>query len=89
MTTFASRHIGPGPEDQTQMLKAIGYASLDALMDAEFLTRVPDRVELDEGLGASLALARSMEDVLDLYAEPPDPAHPVVCLDESFKQLIG
>ena len=23
-----------------------------------------------------------MEDVLDLYAEPPDPARPVVCLDE-------
>jgi transposase len=30
-----------------------------------------------------------MEDVLDLYAEPPDPAHPVVCLDESPVQLIG
>jgi hypothetical protein len=23
-----------------------------------------------------------MEDVLDLYAEPYDPAHPMVCLDE-------
>jgi transposase len=30
-----------------------------------------------------------MEDVLDLYAEPPDPARPVVCLDESPVQLIG
>src|SRR3954465_8629705 len=30
-----------------------------------------------------------MEDVLDLYAEPPDPARPVVCLDESPLQLIG
>src|SRR5919107_1353055 len=30
-----------------------------------------------------------MEDVLDLYAEPPDPARPVVCLDESSLQLIG
>ncbi len=29
-----------------------------------------------------------MEDVLDLYAEPPDPAYPVVCLDESPIQLI-
>src|SRR3954452_2859531 len=29
------------------------------------------------------------EDVLDLYAEPPDPARPVVCLDESPVQLIG
>lgn len=29
-----------------------------------------------------------MEDVLDLYAEPYDPARPVVCFDESPKQLI-
>ena len=29
-----------------------------------------------------------MEDVLDLYAEPPDPKRPVVCFDES-PQLIG
>jgi transposase len=30
-----------------------------------------------------------MEDVLDLYAEVPDPKRPVVCLDESPIQLIG
>lgn len=30
-----------------------------------------------------------MEDVLDLYAEAPDPASPVVCFDESPTQLIG
>ena len=30
-----------------------------------------------------------MEDVLDLYAEPPDPNRPVVCFDESPTQLIG
>ena len=30
-----------------------------------------------------------MEDVLDLYAEPLNPARPVVCLDESPLQLIG
>jgi transposase len=30
-----------------------------------------------------------LEDVLDLYAEPPDPKCPVVCLDESPLQLIG
>ncbi|MET8153112.1 aminomethyl-transferring glycine dehydrogenase [Actinoplanes sp. NPDC049668] len=32
--SFASRHIGPEAGAQTQMLKAIGYASLEALMDA-------------------------------------------------------
>lgn len=30
-----------------------------------------------------------MEDVLDLYEAPYDPARPVVCFDESPKQLIG
>lgn len=30
-----------------------------------------------------------MEDVLDLYAEPYDPARPTVCFDETSKQLIG
>lgn len=30
-----------------------------------------------------------MEDVLDLYAETPDPDRPVVCFDESPTQLIG
>jgi transposase len=30
-----------------------------------------------------------MEDVLDLYAEPPDPKRPLVCLDETSVQLIG
>ena len=30
-----------------------------------------------------------MEDVLDLYAERPDPQRPVVCFDESPTQLIG
>lgn len=29
-----------------------------------------------------------MEDVLDLYAEPYDPARPTVCCDETSKQLI-
>jgi transposase len=30
-----------------------------------------------------------MEDVLDLYAEAPDPKRPVVCFDESPSQLVG
>jgi hypothetical protein len=30
-----------------------------------------------------------MEDVLDLYHAPYDPLHPVVCMDESSKQLVG
>jgi hypothetical protein len=30
-----------------------------------------------------------MEDVLAVYKRPYDPQHPVVCLDETSKQLIG
>ena len=30
-----------------------------------------------------------MEDVLAVYQRPHDPAHPVVCLDETAKQLIA
>jgi hypothetical protein len=30
-----------------------------------------------------------MEDVLEVYRRPHDPQHPVVCLDETFTQLIG
>ena len=30
-----------------------------------------------------------MEDVLELYAEAPDPRRPVVCFDETPRQLIG
>ena len=33
--------------------------------------------------------AARMEDVLALYAEPPNPQRPVVCFDETPRQLIG
>jgi hypothetical protein len=30
-----------------------------------------------------------MEEVLEVYHRPYDPKRPVVCVDETFKQLIG
>jgi hypothetical protein len=30
-----------------------------------------------------------MEDVLEIYQRPPDPARPVICMDETSKQLVG
>lgn len=30
-----------------------------------------------------------MEDVLEVYRRPFDPKRPVVCLDKTFKQLVG
>ena len=35
------------------------------------------------------SFAASMEQVLDVYHRPYDPAHPVVCMDETPRQLIG
>jgi hypothetical protein len=38
---------------------------------------------------ASAEFVCDMEDVLNVYHRPYDPARPVVCLDETSKQLIG
>ena len=37
---------------------------------------------------ASAAFAANMEDVLEVYQRPHDPRRPVVCLDETSKQMI-
>ena len=37
---------------------------------------------------ASAAFVANMEDVLEVYQRPRDPRRPVVCLDETSKQLI-
>lgn len=37
---------------------------------------------------ASAAFVANMEDVLEVYQRPHDPQRPVVCLDETSKQLI-
>jgi hypothetical protein len=38
---------------------------------------------------ASADFVYHMEDVLAVYHRPADPRHPVVCLDEATKQLVG
>jgi DDE superfamily endonuclease len=35
------------------------------------------------------AFVAAMEDVLDVYTRPHDPARPLVCLDETSKQLVA
>lgn len=37
---------------------------------------------------ANSAFVYHMEDVLSVYTRPYDPSHPVVCLDETSKQLV-
>jgi DDE superfamily endonuclease len=38
---------------------------------------------------ANAAFVASMEDVLEVYQRPHDPEYPVVCLDETSKQLVA
>ena len=38
---------------------------------------------------ADCEFVAAMEDVLEVYHRPKDPARPVVCMDETSKQLIG
>jgi len=56
--TFADRHIGPSPEETAQMLREIGFADLDALVDAT----VPKNIRLDRVL--ELPAAKSESDAL-------------------------
>jgi transposase len=39
--------------------------------------------------GPSAEFVCAMEDVLDVYQRPYDPRRPLICLDETCKQLIG
>ena len=39
--------------------------------------------------GRSDEFAARMEEILDVYTRPYDASHPVICMDESPKQLIG
>ncbi|HEX8345692.1 MAG TPA: aminomethyl-transferring glycine dehydrogenase [Actinoplanes sp.] len=61
--TFAARHIGPDPDAQVQMLKTIGYASLDDLMDAA----VPEVIRW-RGALALPAAASEEETIAELRA---------------------
>ena len=38
---------------------------------------------------ASAAFVSQMEEILDLYAQPLDPQRPLVCMDETSKQLLA
>ncbi len=89
------------PEGRARWTLALLAGAMVKLTDHEDLSRETVRRRLAENQlkpwrqdmwciprvdGAYVA---RMEDVLDLYAEAPDPRRPVVCFDESPTQLIG
>src|SRR4051812_30715142 len=45
--SFVPRHVGPDERDVSEMLKPLGYSTLDALIDAT----VPRRIRFRDGLG--------------------------------------
>jgi len=49
MGTFADRHIGPDADEQAALLDAVGYPSLDALVDAAVPAAIRDREPLALG----------------------------------------
>src|SRR4051812_21749277 len=53
--TFARRHIGPSPEEQSRMLKAMGVVSLDALVGDTVPASIRLRRHLDLGPGMTEA----------------------------------
>src|SRR5580700_9869732 len=62
LDTFARRHLGPDAAEQAEMLRVLGHASLDALIDAAVpahIRRGP--LELPAAAGESSALAELRE----------------------------
>ncbi|MGI9115427.1 MAG: aminomethyl-transferring glycine dehydrogenase, partial [Chthoniobacterales bacterium] len=55
VATFADRHIGPKSDEIAQMLRAIGFENLDALIDAA----VPKNIQLDRLLDLPEAKSES------------------------------
>lgn len=59
MSAFVSRHIGPRGSETEHMLETVGYASLDALVDAAVPSsiRMEEPLDIPEGLSEEEALA--------------------------------
>src|SRR5688500_3424149 len=69
--SFAGRHIGPRPDETAEMLAAVGYSSLESLVDACVPEGVRDRTPLDlpaaQDEVAVLALLRERASANDVY----------------------
>ena len=59
--TFIRRHLGPSRAEQAEMLKELGYSSLDAFIDAT----VPDNIRLRRPL--ALPAAQSEQEALAAF----------------------
>jgi len=73
---FVSRHLGPRPADVEKMLKTVGYASMDAFIDAV----VPEDIRLRRPL--ALAPGRSEREVLQELRR-------IAAQNQVFRSYIG
>jgi glycine dehydrogenase len=76
---FAPRHIGPSEEEVAEMLRALGYASLDALTDAT----VPASIRIDHALNLDTGTTARGE--AELIAE----LRTIAEENEVFRSYIG
>ena len=69
LDTFLPRHLGPRPSDVDEMLKVLGYQTLDDFVDAAIPTsvRIAELTDEDDGKGlkplSELELRRRVEEV--------------------------
>ncbi|QBI19809.1 glycine dehydrogenase (aminomethyl-transferring) [Egibacter rhizosphaerae] len=73
-TTFSDRHIGPSAADQAEMLRALGYDSVEELLDET----IPKAIRSDRPL--ALPAARSEEEAQARLAELADRNEPMTSL---------
>ena len=73
---FVDRHLGPSPDELDTMLAAVGYQTLDALIDATVPEAIRDRTPL------ALPAARTEAETLAHLADLAD-------RNEAFVSLIG
>jgi glycine dehydrogenase len=75
---FASRHIGPSPDERDAMLQAIGVASLEALIDEV----VPASIRLDKPLNLPFPAAQTEQEYLRRLGD-------VASRNRTFRSYIG
>src|SRR5579864_8972451 len=73
---FQRRHIGPSPEEAKQMLKLLGFSSVDALIDAA----VPQTIRSTQSL--AVPAARTEMEVLNALRE-------IASQNQVYRSLIG
>src|SRR5215210_9561774 len=74
--SFVPRHVGPDESDVAEMLKTLGFPSLDALMDAT----IPSKIRFRDGLDLPAGMSE-----MDVLAYPRS----LAAKNQVFRSFIG